>query len=51
MMKLLGMICGLLIMGGAAAAWHYWHVDGLIALLIAGGGMTLVYNAFGINNE
>jgi hypothetical protein len=46
MTKLLGMVCGLAIMGGAVASWHYWHIDGVIAFLIAGAGIAVIYRTF-----
>lgn len=41
-------VCGIAIMGGAAAAWHYFKIDGFLAFLIAGAGLTLVGKAFNV---
>lgn len=39
-MKILQLATGLLVAAGAAIAWHYWHIDGLLAALVAFGQMA-----------
>lgn len=46
-MKVLQLATGLLVATGAAIAWHYWHIDGLLAALVAFGGLAVAYSAFG----
>ena len=44
MMKVLGVISGLLIAAGAVCVWHFWHIDGLIACLFSMSGILLVWH-------
>jgi zinc transporter ZupT len=32
---ILGAVGGLLVMAGAAAAWYFWKIDGLVAIVFA----------------
>lgn len=38
---------GLLMIGGAAAGWKFWQIDGFLAFLLGAAGVTLVGAAFG----
>ena len=38
--------CGILIAAAATSAWHYWQIDGLIAYVVAAGGLWMVADAF-----
>ena len=40
-------VCGLLIAAGGAAAWHFWGVDGFLAMILAFIGLGMVGDAFG----
>lgn len=40
-------IVGLIMIAGAAAAWKYWHIDGFLAFLLGGAGVSLIGFAFG----
>lgn len=42
--KLLAIFSGLLIMAGAACAWHYWDVYWLVAFIFAISGCLLVWH-------
>jgi hypothetical protein len=44
-MRIIMCVSGLLILAGAAAAWHYGHLDGLAAFVIAAAGGDLVWEA------
>ena len=35
-------LIGLLLMAGAGAAWHYWHINEGLAVLIGFGGTYLM---------
>lgn len=50
-MCIAGALIGLTIAGGAAAAWHFWHIDGFFALVIAFGGLALVCNSLGFTDK
>lgn len=41
MLKFTGILAGLCICAGAVGAWHYWNMDGFVAFLVAGAGVTL----------
>lgn len=45
-MKALEATFGLVIVVGAAAGWHYWHIDALIAVVLGLGGLALINHAF-----
>lgn len=41
-LRIVAAVCGLVVMGGSAWAWHEWQVDGFLAAIIAvfvGGGL------------
>ena len=43
-MKAFGLcLLGVVIMAGSAAAWHYWHIEGLLAFIAAGFGADVVW--------
>jgi hypothetical protein len=33
---------GLVVMAGSAAAWHFWHINGVLACIIAFCGLSLI---------
>jgi hypothetical protein len=47
MIKVFETICGLVVVGGAGAMWHFWHVDGFIAVVMGLVGLGLVAHSFG----
>jgi hypothetical protein len=51
MKKIAEALAGLLIAAGAAAAWRYWQIDGLLAVLIVLSGLSLTAHAFGYPRE
>ena len=38
---------GLVIAFGAAAAWRFWSIDGMLAILVVFGGLGMTGHAFG----
>ena len=47
MKKIAQILIGLVVAAAATAAWHSWHIDGLVAVLIVLGGLGVTYQAFG----
>jgi len=47
--KILTLIAGILLAGGSAAVWHFWHIDGFVAILAAGAGVILIGRSCGID--
>lgn len=41
-LAIIGALCGIAIMAGSLAAWHYLGMDGFVAFLISGGGFALL---------
>jgi len=46
---ILGVTTGLLIAGGAVAAWHFWQIDGLVAFIIGSSGIALAGASLGFD--
>jgi hypothetical protein len=47
--RVLSVIVGLVLMVGALVAWHQFHIDGLLAWIIAGAGATAIGHGLGID--
>jgi len=50
-MKAFQIALGLFTAGSSIVAWHFWHVDGLLAALVALGGIALAFSAFPRNTN
>jgi hypothetical protein len=42
----IAVVSGFLLMAGAVASWHWLHIDGFVAFLIAGAGLSLIGKGF-----
>jgi hypothetical protein len=49
--RVAGVLAGLAIAGGSAAAWHFWHIDGALATMVSFGGLALVCNSLGFTDQ
>jgi hypothetical protein len=49
--RILMILVGFALMGGALAAWHYFEIAGIIAWIIAGAGLAAVGRGLGLEFE